>query len=221
MYIRGGDYDQVGYEIDGVPVNRSIENYPSGPAATLGQQELQLYSGSAPVNAESQGLAGFVNRVIKVGSYPSFAGGNIGIGGPGFYHKAGIEFGGATKNRNFSYYVAADGYDQEFQYVDRYRGQSLSNLYGSPLAQCAPGISRTFAASRYNAAGQNYADNTAGPGAFFLGPYYSFFASQTKIRNNVVNLHFGLPRKDGTKDDIQFLGMSNYFSTQYADSTND
>ena len=221
VYIRGGDYDQVGYEIDGVPVNRSFDNYPSGPAATLGQQELQLYAGSAPANAESQGLAGFVNQVIKVGSYPGFVGGNVGLGGPGFYHKAGIEIGGATKNRNFSYYVASDGYNQEFRYVDQYQGQSLSNLYGSPLAPCASGISRTFAPSCYNAAGQNYADGTAGPGAFVLGPYYSFFASQTKIRNSVVNLHFGLPHKDGTKDDIQFLGMSNYVSTQYADSTND
>src|SRR5215467_4061815 len=27
--IRGGDYDQVGYEFDGVPVNRSFDNYPT------------------------------------------------------------------------------------------------------------------------------------------------------------------------------------------------
>ena len=29
VHIRGGDYDQVGYELDGVPVNRSFDNYPS------------------------------------------------------------------------------------------------------------------------------------------------------------------------------------------------
>jgi hypothetical protein len=235
VYIRGGDYDQVGYEIDGVPVNRSFDNYPSGPAATLGQQELQVYVGSAPANAESQGLAGFINQVIKIGSYPGFAGGNVGIGGPGFYHKAGIEFGGATSNRNFSYYVATDGYDQEFRYVDQYQGQSLSGLYGTPLAPCSIGVTAAQAPSCYNAAGQNYAagtviannytdpnnPNSLGSGAFVLGPYDAFALSQTKIRNSVVNLHFGLPHKDGTKDDIQFLGMENYVASQYADSTND
>ena len=32
--IRGGDYDQIGYEIDGVPVNRAFDNYPSGPTSS-------------------------------------------------------------------------------------------------------------------------------------------------------------------------------------------
>ena len=45
VYIRGGNYDQVGYEYDGVPVNRSFDNYPGGTAGTLGQQELQVYAG--------------------------------------------------------------------------------------------------------------------------------------------------------------------------------
>ena len=44
VYIRGGSYDQVGYEFDGVPVNRSLDNYPGGTAGTLGQQELQVYA---------------------------------------------------------------------------------------------------------------------------------------------------------------------------------
>ncbi|MDQ6925042.1 MAG: carboxypeptidase-like regulatory domain-containing protein, partial [Candidatus Eremiobacteraeota bacterium] len=29
LSIRGGDYDQIGYEFDGVPVNRAFDNYPS------------------------------------------------------------------------------------------------------------------------------------------------------------------------------------------------
>ena len=28
VYIRGGYYDQIGYEYDGVPINRSFDNYP-------------------------------------------------------------------------------------------------------------------------------------------------------------------------------------------------
>ena len=70
IHIRGGDFDQVGYEFDGVPVLRSYDNYPTTPASTLGQQELQIYTGGAPANSESQGLAGYINQVIKSGTYP-------------------------------------------------------------------------------------------------------------------------------------------------------
>jgi len=58
VHIRGGDYVQVGYELDGVPVNRSFDNYPSGAASSLGQQELQVYTGASPANSEGEGLAG-------------------------------------------------------------------------------------------------------------------------------------------------------------------
>ena len=52
--IRGGDYDQIGYELDGVPVNRAFDNYPSGPISSLGQQELQVYTGAPAANAEAE-----------------------------------------------------------------------------------------------------------------------------------------------------------------------
>jgi hypothetical protein len=70
VHIRGGDYDQVGYELDGVPVNRSFDNYPSGAASSLGQQEVQVYTGATPANSEGQGLAGYINQVIKTGTFP-------------------------------------------------------------------------------------------------------------------------------------------------------
>ncbi len=38
VYIRGGYYDQIGYEYDGVPVNRSFDNYPAHSGSSLGQQ---------------------------------------------------------------------------------------------------------------------------------------------------------------------------------------
>ena len=40
-------------------------------------------------------------------------------------------------------------------------------------------------------------------------------------RDNVLNLHYGIPHKDGTKDDIQFLGMINYITPNFYESTND
>src|SRR5579863_5198206 len=103
--IRGGDYDQVGYEFDGVPVTRSFDNYASSSASSLGNAEVQVYTGANPANSEGQGLSGFINQVIKTGTYPGFADGQLGIATPTYYHRAMAEAGGATPDRLFSYYV--------------------------------------------------------------------------------------------------------------------
>jgi hypothetical protein len=82
VYIRGGYYDQIGYEYDGVPVNRSFDNYPGGTAGTLGQQELQVYAGGGTAGQSASGLAGFINQVIKTGTYPGYANVSAGLGTP-------------------------------------------------------------------------------------------------------------------------------------------
>ena len=234
LSIRGGDYDQIGYEIDGVPVNRSFDNYPSGPASSLGQQELQVYTGVPPANAEANGLSGFINQVIRTGTYPGFANLDMSIGGPSFYHKTSFEVGGSSPNRNFSYYLGIGGYNQDFRYGDQYNGQSLSTLYGTPLVNCDPSLSITTAPSCYT--NGVYNGNTAlfrltiagvfsgggnGQGSFVLGPYQLINIANVVDRDNVVNLHFGIPHKDGNKDDIQLLGMVNYIQNNFYSSTND
>ena len=45
FYIRGSAYSQIGYEFDGVPVNRAFDNYQANSLASLGQQERQVYTG--------------------------------------------------------------------------------------------------------------------------------------------------------------------------------
>src|SRR5579859_784688 len=84
--IRGGDFDQVGYEFDGVPTLRSYDDYASSSLSSLGQQELQVYTGGAPANSESQGLAGYINQVIKSGTYPGYATLTLGMGAPTMYN---------------------------------------------------------------------------------------------------------------------------------------
>ena len=244
LSIRGGDYDQIGYEIDGVPVNRAFDNYPSGPTSSLGQQELQVYTGVPPANAEANGLSGFINQVIRTGTYPGFANVDLGIGGPSYYHKASFEVGGSSPNRNFSYYLGFGGYNQDFRYADQFNGASVSTLYGSPLGFCDPSMSATLAPSCYGGQvnGQGafvaggYNGNTSlfrlsnagafsgggnGQGSFLLAPYNLISIANIVDRDSVVNLHFGIPHKDGTKDDLQLLGMVNYIQNNYYGSTND
>jgi len=114
FYIRGSAYSQIGYEFDGVPVNRAFDNYQANSLSSLGQQELQVYTGGSPSGASSATLGGFINQVIKTGTYPGFGTLKGGIGAPGFYHALTAEAGGANPNRTFSYYVGIQGYNQHF-----------------------------------------------------------------------------------------------------------
>ncbi|HET7813746.1 MAG TPA: carboxypeptidase regulatory-like domain-containing protein, partial [Candidatus Baltobacteraceae bacterium] len=130
IFVRGGNYTQVGYEFDGVPIQRAFDQYPGASLANLGTQEVQVYTGSAPVNTDSTALAGFVNQVIKTGTYPGFGGFTGGLGNPYFYHQAGVEAGGASDDRLFSYYAGFNGYNQSFVYETN---NEFSRTYGPPI----------------------------------------------------------------------------------------
>ena len=109
VYIRGGDVDQVAYEFDGIPMTRQSDLAPIGTLTSLGNQEVQVYTGGTPATSNSSGLAGYINQVIKTGTFPGYATADFGIGGPAFYHQATVEVGGATPDRLFSYYVGLVG----------------------------------------------------------------------------------------------------------------
>ena len=215
--IRGGDFDQVGYEFDGVPTLRSYDDYASSSLSSLGQQELQVYTGGAPANSESQGLAGYINQVIKSGTYPGYATLSLGIGAPTMYNKLDLETGGATANRSFSYYVAFGDTSQDFRYFDQFNGAGLQNLWGTPFAKasCPGGTSSKNFASCY-ASG-------IGPGGYVLGPPQdSVNAAQVWDHETVANFHFAIPhRNDAGKDDVQLLYDNTYLHQQYYSSASD
>jgi carboxypeptidase family protein/TonB-dependent receptor-like protein len=206
VYIRGGDYDQVGYEYDGVPVNRAFDNYPSSTASSLGQQQLQVYTGNAPSNAQSQGLAGFINQVIKTGTYPGFGLLDVGVGGPALYNKVNIEVGGATPNRNFSYYLGVGGYNLRQRTYDQNNGASLTSTYGVPFVNT------------------NAINNGAGvtPNGYILAPFNMWNTAEVSDRETVANFHIGIPHhNDSGKDDIQFLYSTSLLRNPYYSSALD
>jgi hypothetical protein len=205
IHIRGGDSDQVGYEFDGIPVNRGFDNSPSSSLSSLGQQELQVYTGASPANSEAQGLAGFVNQVIKTGTYPGFASVDFGLGSEAYYHSLNLEIGGATPSRTFSYYIGLGGYNQDHRYIDQYNGASVSDEFGSVLNTC-PAPPQPLPSSCI----QNGRPTVGAQGApgYMLGPlqYGGIVAPDLAVRSSIVNLHFGIPHKSGgLKDDIQVL----------------
>lgn len=219
VHIRGGDSDQVGYEFDGIPVNRAFDNYPSASASSLGQLELQVYTGASPATAEAQGLAGFVNQVIRVGTFPGFSNIQLDLGGPTFYHNFNFELGGATPRRTFSYYVGIGGFNQDFRYVDQFSGASYANAFGPIIDSCLPNPPAS-APSCFTNGKPNV--GAAGSTGFILGPVdFGNLSAQNAIRTTVVNLHFGIPHHhDGGKDDIQILyDVDQIYTTLFSSAT--
>jgi hypothetical protein len=161
----------------------------------------------------------------------------LGVGGPAFYHKASFEFGGSSPDHNFSYYLGVGGYNQDFRVVDQFNGAPVSPLYGTTLAPCAgiPGagtnapIYNSSTATCFANPGTAYGApvSPAMPGgpyaseSYVLGPANIAATSTIIDRDNVANFHYGIKHKDGTKDDIQLLGMINYINTATYSSTND
>ena len=259
VYIRGGNYDQIGYEFDGVPVNRSFDNYPGGTAGTLGQQELQVYAGGGTAGESATGLAGFINQVIKSGTYPGYATVSGGIGTPTYYHNLQVEVGGATPDRLFSYYVGIGGYNQDFRYLNQFNGSNLGDVWGYPaiafntanlpFAGVYPNCDYSPPAGSgwydgpnpspvYNPFGyqglpgsiplpvnlerQGGLGKNPGCYATITPAYNAFGVSNLADRENVVNLHFGIPhRNDAGRDDVQVLYNVTTLQTAFYSSLND
>jgi hypothetical protein len=252
VYVRGSQAFFTGYEYDGVPVNRAFDNYNASTESSLGLQELQIYTGGGPASNSSSGTSGFINQVIKTGTYPGYANASFGVASSAFYHQAKVEAGGASPDRNFSYYVGLSGYNQAFRLFDNDNGVSLmgpggiysnystanaglSHLIATSSAafpQCSTADGSTpasaLAAANANVGPDGFvnplmvsASNPTGAYPGFCLMSYTGLAANTSMladRENIVNFHFAIPRKDGQRDDIQLLWNVSLIKT-YAYST--
>ena len=207
VHIRGGDIDQVGYELDGIPVNRAYDNAPQTMLSSLGSQEVQVYTGGVPASSDAQGISGYVNQVIKSGTYPGYATASLGVGYPAFYHQASVEAGGATPDRLFSYYVGIGGADQSFNYINNQNGANIPNSFFYPV-NALPG------ANGYVYTGPN------SPGLFTSG--LAFSLTTQSLRDDIMDFHFGIPHKNSSlRDDVQALWMTSENDNDFFSSTND
>ncbi|MBV9700026.1 MAG: TonB-dependent receptor [Candidatus Eremiobacteraeota bacterium] len=224
VHVRGGDAYEVGYEFDGIPVNRAFDNFPSASLSSLGQLELQVYTGATPSNAEAQGLAGFINQVIKSGTFPGYATVNATAGTPTFYHSLNVEAGGATPDRMFSYYVGIGGYNQDHRYIDQFNGASLVPEFGQLIGACPSpsALAKTVLPSCYTNGSPNVGLN--GTPGWLLGPigFGAINAANIATRTTVANFHIAIPhRNDGMRDDVQLLYDNDEIFTTFFSSVND
>jgi hypothetical protein len=250
FYIRGSSYSQVGYEFDGVPVNRAFDNYGGSTLSVIGQQQLQVYTGGSPSNGTSATLGGYINQIIKTGTYPGFGQSYLGIGTPAFYHKLSVEAGGSSPSRLFSWYAGFGGFNLDARTCDNQDcgnfdstgvGGSLlgtqnstypffsSNQFFSqgPFGPCPNGSTANVSGNNFHGFFANPPGSATpySPGPPVCVPYGVQFAglqSHYFEREAVFNVHFGLPHKnDGGRDDVQILYNVGFAHGAWNDSQND
>ena len=175
--------------------------------------EVQVYTGATPAGSQGQGLAGYINQVIRTGTYPGFADGQLGIATPTFYHRAMAEAGGATPDRLFSYYVGIAGYNQSFRVLDNENAASHDNWVGAPMG---------LASNISYAPTINYLVGAPASFQYFMGPVNYAGLSMLSARDTVVNLHFAIPHhNDGGRDDVQVLWSSESLHNNFYSNTSD
>ncbi|HEY6327491.1 MAG TPA: TonB-dependent receptor [Candidatus Cybelea sp.] len=220
LKVRGGDIDQVGYELDGIPTNRAYDNAPQTMLSSLGSQEVQIYTGGVPASSDAQGISGYVNQVIKTGTYPGYGDGNLSVGYPAFYHQASIEAGGSTPDRLFSYYAGFGGSNQDFRFVDNSNGAGIPFSFFYPVS-AVPGYTcgQTSCTSLAHSNGYVY---TGAPSPVLFTSGLGFGLATQSLRDSIIDLHFGIPHKsNGLRDDVQALWMTSENLNQYYSSIND
>jgi len=243
-YVRGQDYYYTAYEYDGIPVNRAFDNYNASTESALGLQELQVYTGGGPSSVASAGTSGFINQVIKTGTFPGFATANLGVGTPQYYHQAAVEIGGSTPDRTFSYYIGLLGYNQDTRFLDNsdgagymtpggiYAGNTIGSAIGYGVGSdqvLAVGYTCILYGTCQGVkpicplAGAKWNQPVAVIGQQGCWQYYSglsAFPFNVSDRENVVNLHMGIPKANGLRDDIQFLWSGSAVNQNFAQSPN-
>ena len=106
--IRAGAENDVGYQLDGVD-NTEIGTAEYLNALTLnGARSVQLSTGGYDVSNGNTN-SGVINEVIKRGTYPGEGQATLRIDSPVYAHELSFDYGNASPNNRFSYYISFGG----------------------------------------------------------------------------------------------------------------
>jgi hypothetical protein len=227
-YVRGQNSYYTGFEYDGIPINRAFDNYNASTESSLGLQQLQVYTGGGPASIASAGTAGFINQVIKTGTFPGFGTATLGLASPTFQHSADVEVGGATPSHDFSYYVGILGANAAGRFLDNANGAGFmepGGIYSGPTLGFGIGYTNCATVTCQGVKPTCPLVGQAGT----IPPqgcwdYYSGLTGVTNLttdREAVVNLHFGVHGSRGMRDDIQLLWSGSALNQYWYSSPND
>ncbi len=201
LSIRGGAPDQVGYELEGVPLNRGFDFYNGTSFNTNGLASLEVYTGGAPADS-GRAMSGYINEIIQRGSYPGGASFTASSGTPLFSHSLLASVWGGTPNNRFTYYVSTLGSNNYVNFGNRSNNANLSYTIPAGDPGCGPfnfSLTPTVTSGhfRMNCAVANSLNSPVSQGAYASTPYNA-------LRDTATNLHWTFAH-NGLNDDLQML----------------
>lgn len=137
--IRGGYDVDNGYELDGIPITERMTGFFTTNLTDLGIGNVEVFTGGLSAQNAGNGV-GVINSVIKTGTYPAFGSVGFGVTAPDFNHSTRVEYGAATPNRRFSYYLAFDGINSQNDFNN---GVAKFNLLQTGISSGNPGLIAT------------------------------------------------------------------------------
>ena len=210
LSLRGGAFDQIGFELDGIPLNRGFDQYNSTSFLTNGLASLEVYTGGEPADA-GRAMSGYINQVMQRGRYPGGADFTAVAGTPTYNHTLQTDVFGATPSGSFSYYFSTLAVNSGYSFNNQTNDQGLTlNIPANDLG-C-----NDFAAIQAGDGASNILDCTK-PHSLQAAISQGLYQSNTFgfMRDNVLNLHW-LFGHNGLQDDLQALYVTgNTLTPQY------
>ncbi len=105
--IRGGYDVDNGYELDGIPITERMTGYFTTNLTDLGIGNVEVFTGGLSAQNAGNGV-GVINSVMKTGTYPAFSAFSAGLTTGDFNHYMRAEYGAATPDRRYSWYLGID-----------------------------------------------------------------------------------------------------------------
>src|SRR5579864_2127763 len=115
--IRGGAENDEGFELEGIDATEPVTGQFINSLVLNGVGRLQLSTGGYDVS-EGNTNSGVVNIVTKRGTYPGSGEATARINWPNNDHRLAFDYGNATPDNRFSYYVSFQGSRSQLSYGD-------------------------------------------------------------------------------------------------------
>jgi hypothetical protein len=203
LSLRGGAPDQIGYELEGVPLNRGFDFYNGTAFTTNGLASLQVYTGGAPADA-GRAMSGYINQVISRGKYPGGADFTAVVGSPLYNHTVQADVYGSTPDSKFSYYVSTLATNNYVNFGDRSNLANTSINVPAGDAGCGafnngPAVGGTNG-FLINCSVANIMNQPVTNGSYGSTPFNAG-------RDTTANLHWSFEH-GGLNDDLQALYLT-------------
>ena len=198
LFFRGGSNDQVGFELEGIPLNRAFDSANATAFLTNGLSSLEVYTGGEPADA-GRSMSGYINEIIHRGSFPGGADLSLVIGSPLLTNAVDMDLYGGTPSKHFTYYVSTLWVNGAYNFGDR------SNLDNSSINVPANDVGcPAVAFNTGNITCPNAQTNFNIP--ISQGAWSSFVNPSARMTNTVFNLNWSLDH-NGLSDNLQALYM--------------